>query len=289
MGYRDDIIDIARTQLGYTEGPNNDTIYGDWYGLPNQPWCAMFVSWCADQAGISQDIIKKFASCTTGFRWFDSIGESTRDHITPNKGDIIFFIWTYGEATPDHVGLVEKVENGKVYTIEGNRNDRVGRYSYDLNDWRIYGYSLPDYGDSPEPTPPTPSGDGQIRAIQEWVNSYGFNIAVDGEFGPETAWGITCVYQIELNTQFGYNLDIDGIFGEDTYAHTPVVGYGAQGAITMAIQSMLYCKGYDTDGVDGLYYSGTKRAITQFQIDCGFTGKDVDGVYGPDTGIRLFN
>lgn len=85
MGYRDDIVDIALSQLGYTEGPNNDTIYGDWYGLPNQPWCAMFVSWCADQANIPQDIIEPFASCTTGYRWFESLGESTRQHITPQK------------------------------------------------------------------------------------------------------------------------------------------------------------------------------------------------------------
>ena len=49
MGFRDDIVDMAISQLGYTEGPNNDTKYGDWYGLPNQPWCAMFVSWCANQ------------------------------------------------------------------------------------------------------------------------------------------------------------------------------------------------------------------------------------------------
>ena len=41
---RDDIIGVAKTQLGYTEGANNATKYGTWYGLPNQPWCAMFIS-----------------------------------------------------------------------------------------------------------------------------------------------------------------------------------------------------------------------------------------------------
>ena len=41
---RDDIIGVAKTQIGYREGNNNDTKYGDWYGLPNQPWCAMFIS-----------------------------------------------------------------------------------------------------------------------------------------------------------------------------------------------------------------------------------------------------
>ena len=41
-----DIVNIARTQLGFVEGPNNESPYGTWYGEPNQPYCAMGVSWC---------------------------------------------------------------------------------------------------------------------------------------------------------------------------------------------------------------------------------------------------
>ena len=70
MRQRDRILEIARTQLGYKEGPNNDTKYGDWYGLPNNPWCQMFISWCADQAGIGTDIIPRTASCPTALEWF---------------------------------------------------------------------------------------------------------------------------------------------------------------------------------------------------------------------------
>ena len=36
--HRQDIIGVAKTQMGYREGNNNDTKYGDWYGLPHQPW-----------------------------------------------------------------------------------------------------------------------------------------------------------------------------------------------------------------------------------------------------------
>ena len=41
---RNDIIAVALTQVGYTEGSNNYTKYGVWYGQPNSPWCGMFVS-----------------------------------------------------------------------------------------------------------------------------------------------------------------------------------------------------------------------------------------------------
>lgn len=139
------VVDMARAFIGYTEGSNNDTIFGDWYGLPNQPWCAMFVSYCTVNSGVSEDIVPRFASCTAGFNTFTDMGVATREHITPQEGDIIFFVWNEGESTPDHVGFVEYVENGVVHTIEGNRNDKVDRFEYSLDDWRIYGYATPDY------------------------------------------------------------------------------------------------------------------------------------------------
>ncbi len=152
MSKRDEIIEIAKSQLDYREGPNNDTKYGDWYGMPNQPWCAMFVSWCANQVGISSEVIQPFAYCPTGYNWFRNKGEGTRDHIRPEKGDIIFFIWS-GNSTPDHVGLVEYVEGDTVHTIEGNRSDRVGRFTYNINAREIFGYGKPNYGESSESDP----------------------------------------------------------------------------------------------------------------------------------------
>lgn len=223
MSYRDDIVNVALSQLGYTEGANNDTIYGDWYGLPNQPWCAMFVSWCADQANISQDIIRKFASCTTGFNWFTGEGETTREHCVPQKGDIIFFIWSKGESTPDHVGLVERVENGRVYTIEGNRSDKVQQFSYDLNDWQIYGYAFPAYEDEPPtpPIPPTPTfrtlykgcqGDDVVY-LQDKLQEKGYALpryGSDGYYGSETEQAVR-----ELQADAG--IGVDGICGEQTW------------------------------------------------------------------------
>src|SRR5699024_5883042 len=107
MSIRYDIIDRAKRDLGYTEGPNNDTKFGDWYGLPNQPWCAMAVSKWIDEVGVSQDIVKRFASCTAGYNWFKAKGQVRARGYYPKAGDIIFFIWEKGEPTPDHVGIVE--------------------------------------------------------------------------------------------------------------------------------------------------------------------------------------
>ena len=56
---RNDIIGVALTQVGYKEGSNNYTKYGVWYGLPNSPWCGMFVSWCAKEAGVPTSVLKR--------------------------------------------------------------------------------------------------------------------------------------------------------------------------------------------------------------------------------------
>lgn len=62
MGQRDDLVSVAVGQIGYCEEDNNDTKYGIWYGVNNQPWCDIFVSWCAAQAKV-QELIPKCALC----------------------------------------------------------------------------------------------------------------------------------------------------------------------------------------------------------------------------------
>lgn len=113
---RADIVSIARTQLGYMEGDNNDTKYGDWYGLPNQPWCAMFVSWCAREAQVPLDVIKNCAMACPKPGYFD-VSYYDGEVYTPKAGDL-FFTKTYS-----HVGIVESVDGEYFYTLEGNTND----------------------------------------------------------------------------------------------------------------------------------------------------------------------
>ena len=63
-------------------------------------------------------------------------------------GDIIFFDWDSGgqDGRADHVGIVERVENGRVYTVEGNSdNDTCRQKSYPIGYYEIYGYGTPAY------------------------------------------------------------------------------------------------------------------------------------------------
>ena len=94
---------------------------------------------------IDTGIIPKFASCETeGVSWFKTCDLWQDAGYTPSPGDIIFFDWEQ-DGSSDHVGIVEKVEDGKVYTIEGNSNDSCKENSYDLNSNDIKGYGTPLY------------------------------------------------------------------------------------------------------------------------------------------------
>jgi len=68
-----EFVSIASGEVGYTEGTGNITKYGEWYGLDGNPWCAMFVSWCANQAGILNSIVPKYALCSAGANWYKNL------------------------------------------------------------------------------------------------------------------------------------------------------------------------------------------------------------------------
>ena len=141
------IVDVARSQLGNVGGQP----YWSWYGFPSRvEWCACFVSWCADQCGyIDSGIIPRFSGCEQGAGWFKARNLWQDGSATPTSGTIIFFDWVDGDGTqdgsPDHVGIVEKVENGRVYTIEGNSGDACQQNSYPIGYFEIFGYGTPKY------------------------------------------------------------------------------------------------------------------------------------------------
>lgn len=142
INYIKRILDIAIGEEGYKEGPNNDTKYGTWYGMPNQPWCAMFVSWSAKEAGVSTTIIPKYASVSLGMEWFQTRGLfRLKGSYIPKAGDIIFF----KSDGASHTGLVISSDGTRVYTIEGNTSDMVAKRSYLLSYSKITGYGLPNY------------------------------------------------------------------------------------------------------------------------------------------------
>lgn len=104
------------------------------------------MSLVANQTGyIENGIIPKFSVCETGAKWFKDKGQrQTRSYI-PSPGDIIFFDWENDERI-NHVGIVEKVEDNIIYTIEGNSNDDMCRQKeYKINNKVIVGYGTPSY------------------------------------------------------------------------------------------------------------------------------------------------
>lgn len=119
------LIDVARSQIGYREGRNNDSKFGRWYGMNHDAWCAMFVSWVFTRAGEPLPEIqgrKGFAKVAEGFRWARAHRRLAK---TPRVGDI--FLLSHGGAR-GHTGIVTRVhDDGTVTTIEGNTNNDGSR------------------------------------------------------------------------------------------------------------------------------------------------------------------
>ena len=132
------IIEIARKEIGNKGGEK----YWRWYGFnQRENWCAIFVSWCANESGIINNTIPKFSLCTDGVKWYKDHNKWKNKSYIPQTGDIIFFDWN-GDGHVQHVGIVEKVENDKVCTIEGNSKDEVRNKNYSLTNKSIYGYGF---------------------------------------------------------------------------------------------------------------------------------------------------
>ncbi len=154
----EDIIAAAMTQKGYAVPEGQNTKYGLWYNTyigatgdyyPSAPWCAMFVSWCADQAGISGSIVRRTASTVNMAMWYQNSANPgswhDRGNYTPQEGDLIFFKYSTNNNYVNHVGIVTGVSGGYVYTIEGNHSDSVAEGKYALNSSLIVGYATPAY------------------------------------------------------------------------------------------------------------------------------------------------
>lgn len=136
------IVEVALTQLGNEGGQP----YWSWYGFEGRvEWCACFVSWCANECGyIDTGVIPKFAGCVLGSQWFMDRGQWQDGSFEPSAGHIIFFDWE-GDGVTDHVGIVERAENGTVYTVEGNSGDTCRQNRYAIGSSVIYGYGIPAY------------------------------------------------------------------------------------------------------------------------------------------------
>ena len=172
--WADDLITVARSQLGYTESALNFVVgesgrtygytrYGDWYGMPYGDWCAMFVSFCLYYAGIPQSAVPYAASCPNwvsmlaSYEYTDgsSIYASADSGYIPSAGDLVFFD-NDGDGWADHVGIVTGYYE-ETYIVDGyevvsyllscieGRDGAVCENTYDLAEGTVLGYGrLPE-------------------------------------------------------------------------------------------------------------------------------------------------
>ncbi len=159
------IVEVADSQLG-----NGWQTYCNWWGFEGRDeWCAVFVCWCAAKAGYTPEVDYISSNGTnpdigvdddTGAgagdhaRFHEKLGRyySAQSGYISQSGDFIYFDWnndnySEGKLVMDHIGIVEKVEHGVVYTVEGNSTlknddrDLVRRKYYDIDSSSIRGYS----------------------------------------------------------------------------------------------------------------------------------------------------
>lgn len=166
------VLSIALEQVGYHEkataadldsktanpGSGNftrfsrdmDAISGFYNGKKQGvAWCDLFVDWCVVQAFGAEDgrlmlcqpKRSSGAGCTSSAKYYQAAG---RFFLDGQRGDQIFFHASDGNGF-GHTGIVEKVTDKKIYTIEGNADDQVKKRSYALADAKIGGYGRPKW------------------------------------------------------------------------------------------------------------------------------------------------
>ena len=229
---RTDLLSVARSQLGYIEGGeagdfggsgstgvrDNYTEYIYWYfgdasaHGDNYAWCAAFVSWCANRAGISTETIPKFARVQSeGQATFKSWGRLRPSTYIPEPGDLIFYV--------NHVGIVESVDEDGITSIEGNYQDCVRRRTNGFGSKAIVGFGV--LSDEPAPWPAYLDYPGALQQVgsdglvvvwlQRTLNDLGFDCGTaDGIFGSNTKNAV-------VRFQTANGLTADGIAGEATW------------------------------------------------------------------------
>lgn len=236
-----DVLSIARGELGYDRYQDSEqgTKYGRWYasktgcsyfGTTGVPYCAMFASWCLDQAGVSCEGMPN--ASTTAIR--NGSGSAKRGNVRDAQpGDVLLISWSCDDDDLDHTCLCEANCGSYVQTIEGNVNN--GKVERRTRDWKYVRYAVaPSYdgASADEPTPVTPSGsDGShldpaadpllmdgyfgpltVKYVQQRLRSAGWYVrSIDGDFGYFTKFALQKYLRYNCGT---YDRNCDGDFGE---------------------------------------------------------------------------
>lgn len=134
-----ELVDLARKQLGYKEGANNQNKFSPLNGIQNAPWCASFVSAMIKEAGIKGAMDGNGSAAVAGLtEQYRKNGRYRDGDYKPQPGDLVFF-------GTKHVEMVEAVKPNEqgvmtVYTIGGNTSDMVAARNYPLGAGSITGY-----------------------------------------------------------------------------------------------------------------------------------------------------
>ncbi len=236
------LINIAVKQVGNSAEKYRNWYYG--YNAMGVAWCAVFVSWCFDKAGIGMiktDGAGCFAREGNGEygTWYES--EFSNASTTPKVGDIVTFVWNYSgrydnqdKYYSDHVGIVYAVDSNYIYTVEGNAgadNDTstVKYKSYSRTNGAINGYFRPNYkvtekGEEEMNFRQGDKSDGVLAYKALLLLAKDYNIIktkVDNSnsFGKGT-------YEATIEVQKLFNLEVDGIAGKQTISALSSVVHG---------------------------------------------------------------
>lgn len=308
--YLSKVLKIAENEVGYLEkrtnanlesktanaGSNNYTKYsedfdkiykGFYYGTKNgyAAWCDIFVDWLMVEASdvnralaaLGQPMKSYGAGCNWSVRYFQSKGKYTTKN--PRPGYQIFFKDSDGD--PCHTGIVYKVDNTYVYTIEGNTSSASGvianggavaKKKYKLNYSRIHGYGIIDYDPEPvstnkpttttKPTatkPTTTRVDSDILAWQKAAVRDGYKQPkYFTKYGTDGDWGKEC----------------EAVANKAVCRKPIIPGRYTNKNLTKFIQKKLGCT------VDGKFGNNTRDAVKKFQKS---KGLKADGIVGINT------
>lgn len=268
----DKVINQAKKYIGVTRGSATHlqmvNKYNSVQPLPvgyvvktTDDWCDVFVSFIGIELGIS-DLIGRECGVERHINIFEKLTIwDENGSKTPQKGDIITFNWnSFGQPNngfADHIGFVESVSGGRVYTIEGNSGGQVARRNYAIGNGYIRGYARPKYNQSSNVVSETPSTNKP-----ETTKPVVTQIAVDGMWGKATTRRLQEVYGLyadgvishqykQVFNQFIYSAEFDTtLIGSNLIRHIQKqLGLGQDGLCGQAtIKGMQRHAGTMQDG-----------------------------------------
>lgn len=161
---RENLINIAQMQIGYTESERNYSVdengnrkgytrYGAWYGMPYGDWSAMFVSFCMNYAGLDTERTPFNIGADTMLLQWQSAGLfADAQNYDPTAGDLIFF-------ADNTVGIVSSVNYDALEVIRGDVENAVAQLTVMDYDSGILGYGIIPDGTRNEDEPNTEKDD----------------------------------------------------------------------------------------------------------------------------------